>query len=492
MSLENDLISWISNQISALIGSTENQFRELLSVDSYASGRLAGFASHSNPSRLFFFIKHGIQQQDHREQPGPPTRESTAMSGAENKLPQTEVLCMTCDDGLVQNKGKLVCVYRSKDGPIGARIQDSVHVAEFNKSMIQSAQVALQEVFLPMMPLECSIWGDCTEDERQQLLKSMRNISGSLSDASRSIKGGLELQRMEYKPEELAKSKSDENAVKADYIAACERLVDVWIEQIEEVLQDSERKDEEDSGPDVEMEYWRRRNQNLQLISEQLKSKELRNILVNLNYSKGKLIKKWKALDGRLTDALNEAKDNVKYLSVVENFTEPLYSGSSWQHLSDCIPNIMNNIKIMIQISRSYNTGERITTLLVKICNQIIKAASRILSSPGLIWAQPYSELHYNLDCGIKICDLFRDQYKMLVSKVAHQGKGKSPEINEASVFARLDLLCRRLGKLQSLFTTIHQFSQLSRQNVDGLLGIVHSFQTLTLNFSQKNIICSI
>ena len=106
-----------------------------------------------------------------------------------------------------------------------------------------------------------------------------------------------------------------------------------------------------DKWEDVEMEYWRRRNQNLQLISEQLKSKELRNILVNLNYSKGKLIKKWKALDGRLTDALNEAKDNVKYLSVVENFTEPLYSGSSWQHLSDCIPNIMNNIKIMINLN---------------------------------------------------------------------------------------------------------------------------------------------
>lgn len=485
MSFDNDFVLWVSHQISALLGSTEDQFRELLNMDSEASSRLAGFCAHATPSRLFFFFKQGIQPQELREQTCPPSRESTA-TGAEKKAPHTELLCMTCDDGLVQSKGKLVCIYRSKEDPIGPRFEDSVHLVEFSKNKIQNAQIALHEVFLPVMPLDCSVWGDCTDDERQILLKTMRNIAGSLSEASRSIKGGLELHRMDYKQEDTTKSKSDENAVKADYIVACERLVEVWIEQIEDVLQDASRNDEEDSGPDVEMTFWRRRSQNLQLISEQLKSKELRNILVNLNYSKGKLVKRWKVLDAKLTDALNEAKDNVKYLSVIEQFTEPLYSGSSWQQINDCIPNIMNNIKIMIQISRSYNTGDKVTILLMKICNQIIKAATRIVSAPGLIWVQPHDELQTNLECGAKTCDLFRDQYKILVSKVAHQGKGKSPEINEASVFARLDVLCRRLRKLQSLFTTIDQFSQFSRQNVDGMLEIVQSFQNLTTIFKEK------
>ena len=140
----------------------------------------------------------------------------------------------------------------------------------------------------------------------------------------------------------------------------------------------------------------------------------------------------------------------------------------------------------MIQISRAYNTGERVTTLLVKVCNQIIKAATRLVSSPGVIWGQPLDELQANLECGAKTCDLFREQYKILVSKVAHQGKGKSPEINEASVFARFDLLNRRLRKLQSLSTTIQQFSQFSRKNVDGMLEIVQSFQNLTLAFREK------
>jgi len=42
----------------------------------------------------------------------------------------------------------------------------------------------------------------------------------------------------------------------------------------------------------------------------------------------GKLMMDYNKLDLNLTDKLNEAKDNVKYLSTLNKFIEPLYKGS--------------------------------------------------------------------------------------------------------------------------------------------------------------------
>ena len=43
--------------------------------------------------------------------------------------------------------------------------------------------------------------------------------------------------------------------------------------------------------------------------------------------AKSKIYKRWKHIDNSITDSLNEAKDNVKYLATLDKYTEPLYHG---------------------------------------------------------------------------------------------------------------------------------------------------------------------
>ena len=54
----------------------------------------------------------------------------------------------------------------------------------------------------------------------------------------------------------------------------------------------------------------------------------------------------------------------------------------------DCLPGLLNNIKMMLTIARYYNTTERMTTLFRKITNQLIVRCMQYLNEPGKLWEQ--------------------------------------------------------------------------------------------------------
>ena len=57
---------------------------------------------------------------------------------------------------------------------------------------------------------------------------------------------------------------------------------------------------------------------------EQIKSPRCKAVVGVLNAAKSKSLRKWRDLDARITDAANEAKDNVKYLYTLDKFFGPL------------------------------------------------------------------------------------------------------------------------------------------------------------------------
>jgi dynein heavy chain len=123
----------------------------------------------------------------------------------------------------------------------------------------------------------------------------------------------------------------------------------------------------------------------LTCVSEQLRSKNCRTVFDVLNHAasatgdnanrpRDKIYlatSKWRSIELRVTEALNEAKDNVKYLQTLEKFIEPLYDGTP-ESIKDTLPALMNSIKMIHTIARYYNTNERMTGLFIRITNQMI------------------------------------------------------------------------------------------------------------------------
>ncbi|NXH58517.1 DYH5 protein, partial [Rhabdornis inornatus] len=129
---------------------------------------------------------------------------------------------------------------------------------------------------------------------------------------------------------------------------------------------DQLRKEADDLGPRAELDYWKKKLSKFSYLMEQLKSPDVKAVLGVLTAAKSKLLKKWRALDIRITDAANEAKDNVKYLYSLEKYYDPLYNSDPVSMLG-AIPGLINAIKMIQSISQYYNTSEKISSLFVKV-----------------------------------------------------------------------------------------------------------------------------
>ncbi|XP_028034731.1 dynein heavy chain 5, axonemal-like [Bombyx mandarina] len=101
------------------------------------------------------------------------------------------------------------------------------------------------------------------------------------------------------------------------------------------------------------------------------------------------LHQKWRLLDNQVTDYYNEASDNVKYLYALEKYCEPLYRCDP-KSMQQYIPGLLYTVRMVFATSRYYNTTKQISTLLVKVTNQILNMCMEYLTNNGkkTIWNQ--------------------------------------------------------------------------------------------------------
>lgn len=144
---------------------------------------------------------------------------------------------------------------------------------------------------------------------------------------------------------------------------------------VNNILQDEDAI--EDEGPMGVLEYWRRRMQRIMNITEQIKLSDMKDVFLVLHRASKSvhedlrqrlhnLLRLWKQVDIRITEAVNEAKDNAKSLSTLEKFLISLYNWTP-STIINTLPALIKSIKMIHSIARYYNTNERMTGLLGEV-----------------------------------------------------------------------------------------------------------------------------
>ena len=201
------------------------------------------------------------------------------------------------------------------------------------------------------------------------------------------------------------------------------------------------------------------------------------------------LVQRWKRIDMAVTEAANEAKDNVKYLFSLRKSFEPLYTGTA-QNIMDSLPALLNSIKMIRTIARYYNSTERMTTLFCRITDQMIANCSQRIAQGGAkdeLWDRDIPELVGELRRCLKLEESYKQHYHETKVQLEESNPGgKQFDFNEMQIFGKFELFCRRVNKLIDMFTTIQHFNTLAERRLEGMEPLIDQFHQIQQEFRER------
>ncbi|CAB1339925.1 unnamed protein product [Coregonus sp. 'balchen'] len=358
-----------------------------------------------------------------------------------------------------------------------------------------------------MMPAVCATenWGALNqskhgEKDKQNFKDTITRYIHFLDGMQACIEGTVQLKTASNIDFSRLVSFEDVKAAAADVdmVHQLEEALMMWYKQIEQVLTESDqmRKEADASGPLTELEHWKRMSAKFNSIIEHVKGPECKAVVNVLNINRSKTLKLWRELDARITDCANEAKDNVKFLYTLEKVCQPLYNCDPVT-MAKSIQNLINAIRMIHSVSQYYNTSERMTSLFIKVTNQMVTACRAYITDNGTsgIWEQDTQDIIKKIqviDDGIKNMDciyLFRE-YQSCFHKTKKQTlerPGEKPfEVSEMYIFGKFEGFCKRLEKITRMITAVKTFSVLGQSTIEGIDTLASKFQNIYLTMKKK------
>ncbi|XP_044298752.1 dynein axonemal heavy chain 5 [Varanus komodoensis] len=396
-----------------------------------------------------------------------------------------------------------MCVFFIRINPSKAITAENIHrEVAFNMmdtahgGLLGSVRHLLSDIFIPALKTMSCGWGDLSGTQKgagikQDLLTSLEGFVSVLSGAQQSLVEKVHLRKCETYDLKTLKGPADflVAANSMDTLERIESCMKVWIKQIEQVIAENSqlRKEADDLGPRAELNHWKKRLSKFNYLVDQLKTFDVKAVLGVLTAAKSKLLKTWRELDARITDAANEAKDNVKYLYTLEKCCDPLYH-SDPVTMVDAIPGLIHAIKMIHSISRYYNTSEKITSLFVKVTNQMITACKAYITNgnTATIWDQPQDVVLEKIQAAIRLKQEYQNCFHKTKQKLEQNPAERQFDFSEMYIFGKFETFHRRLLKIIHIFETITTYAVLQESKMEGLEVMATKYQSIVATMKKK------
>ena len=268
-----------------------------------------------------------------------------------------------------------------------------------------------------------------------------------------------------------------------------ERKVEGWCHELELIMLESDqlqRQDEEISGPRAELIYWQHREHKFQAIQQKLQQQEYQDIKQFLYDEVSSVYEHLMEIERKMMFNYAEAKDNVVFLIPLDKHSQ-LLGQLSYDSLNHAIPVVMNIIHVIYISSKYFCTPDRITSLLIKVTNEVLVTIKKILGKK--------LKKNYALDATVYFTDFplvleiyktYQSSYQLIKRKLDLQDELPKFDFSEMYIFGRLEAFSKRLTKVVEFCKIISSLEHFNNVHITGFSPILKKYTALNAMINQK------
>lgn len=152
-----------------------------------------------------------------------------------------------------------------------------------------------------------------------------------------------------------------------------------------------------------EIKHWEDRNNNLKVVSQRLKDPKLNKIIEVLEKASSSYLQNFEDLRKDIEKGHDEAEDNLKFLGLLYEPCKKI-EASQPKDIPKVLPEVLNNVRIIFELSKHYNTTDKMKVLLTKIGNQIIRRCCKKINKDDMLNGD-VEKCMRDLDESIECCE---------------------------------------------------------------------------------------
>ncbi|XP_011639724.2 dynein heavy chain 10, axonemal [Pogonomyrmex barbatus] len=242
-----------------------------------------------------------------------------------------------------------------------------------------------------------------------------------------------------------------------DIVEQMEEVAVSWEKHIQKIIESYESKTAPGKGPIAEYQYWQDCETGLTILIEQLKLPVIKRILTLLEQAVSPIASSFHYYETELWKHYAEARDNNKFIQTLLRYFKLITESDSFESITECIPSLMEGLRMLWVLSSYYCHEEKITLLMEQISWQLCENVKQNLAIV-LLFKKPLEEILKKTSDANAMLKQWKQSYFKTRLDIELSGKEARWEFDQKRLFQNTEYIAEVCSDLHKITGVLQDF----------------------------------